>query len=283
MRFRDEEISWDMFLKRVKEDMTSEQWIFRGQSHKQSENSSFEEPIMSSFERALNSYDIPLSKAPKIEAWMIRDFRRKYEGIDSEIVAGDTFYCLSLMQHYHCPTRLLDFTYSPYVAAFFAVENMSLEKEIERNAFIYCFRHKWLNKSAEKNINVKDRHFFDMRFDDRSLTDKSFIPLYMGKRRKVFVMADNPFQLHERLIIQKGVFVIQGDISLSMTKNIEKMKDWQSERNVVKFKLKINTSKELDRVYEDLRLMNISHQSLFPGLDGFSRSLKQNLYWYQRL
>jgi hypothetical protein len=29
--------------------------------------------------------------------------------------------------------------------------------------------------------------------------------------------------------------------------------------------------------------MNIVHESLFPGLDGFSKSLKQNLYWYQEL
>ena len=104
MNFSTKRVSWRKYLELVKL-MRSQEWIFRGQSYK--------EPIMSSLERALEAYNIPLSEAPQIERWMIRDFRRKYEGFDLEIVSEDTFYCLSLMQHYGCPTRLLDWTYSP--------------------------------------------------------------------------------------------------------------------------------------------------------------------------
>jgi hypothetical protein len=169
MSFPSEEVSWGEFLQRVGSMIPG--WIFRGQP--------CDEPIKNSFERALDSYGIPVSDAPEIEERMIRDFRRKYEGIDFEIVSKDTFYCLSLMQHYGCPSRLLDWTYSPYVAAFFAVENMSLEKGAERNAFIFCLNHEWINRSAKRNI--KNNDLFEMRFDDKTLTNKSFIPLYMGK------------------------------------------------------------------------------------------------------
>jgi hypothetical protein len=236
---------------------------------------------MSSLERTLNSYGILLSKAPEIEKWMIRDFKRKYDGIDLEIVSEDTFYCLSLMQHYGCPTRLLDWTYSPYVAAFFAVENMSLEKGAERNPFVFCLNHGWINNSAKKEI--KNDRLFDMRFHNKTLTDKSFKRLYMGNKRKSFILADNPYQLHKRLSIQRGLFLIQGDISSSMMDNISSMKGWQSKDNAIKFKLKIDTWRELGKVYEDLRLMNITRESLFPGLDGFSESLKQNLYLYRKM
>jgi len=213
---------------------------------------------------------------------MIREFRRKYEGIDSQIVIEDTLYCLSLMQHFWCPTRLLDCTYSPYIAAFFAVENMSIEQKGKREAFVFCFNHRWINKSAKKNID--NPKLFKKRFDDKTINDKSFRALYMKKgRKKPFIVAENPHRLHRRLAIQKGVFIIQGDITKTMMKNIEPMDEWQRKENVTINKLKIDTKEDLKEVYEDLRLMNITHESLFPGLDGFARSLKQNLYWYRDL
>jgi len=181
MSFQKRELRWGEFLKKVKPLIGK--WIFRGQS--------FDEPLKSSFERALDSYRIPYSDAPGIEDRMIRDFKRKYEGMDFEIVSKDTFYCLSLMQHCGCPTRLLDWTYSPYVAAFFAVESMFLGKKGRgRNAFIFCLNHEWLNRCARSQI--KDDNLFKMRFDDKTLTDESFIPLYM-KERKKFILADNPY------------------------------------------------------------------------------------------
>ena len=273
--FSIKEVRWQDYLK-TWEHMTSEEWILRGQSCQESKVMG----LRSGLERALISYEIPLSKASEIEEWMIRDFRRKYEGIDSQMVSNDTLYCLSMMQHYGCPTRLLDFTYSPYIAAFFAVENMSFEQGAERQAFVFCFNHKWINNSARWSID--DNNLFKMRFDDKTMTDDSFKRLYMEKKRS-FIVAENPQQLHRRLSIQRGVFIIQGNISKSMMENIKSMDDWQSEKNVVIYKLRIDIGEELKKVYEDLRLMNITHESLFPGLDGFSKSLKQNLYWYRDL
>jgi hypothetical protein len=267
------EVCWQDYLKKW-ENMTLEDWILRGQSCQGSEKIS----LMSGLERALTSYDIPFSKAPEIEEWMIREFQRKYKGMDSHTVNADTLYCLSLMQHHGCPTRLLDFTYSPYIAAFFAVADMSVEQRARREAFVFCFSHKWINQSARKNI---DDDLFRKRFD-KTVKEESFKPLYMEKKGS-FIVAENPHQLHERLSIQKGVFIIQGDITKKLMQNIELMNDWQSEENVIIYKLKIDTGEELKKIYEDLRLMNITHESLFPGLQGFGKSFKQNLYWYRDL
>jgi len=273
-----EGITWERYLREMRK-RTPDEWILRGQSYQRPKRQeSIKISLKSGLERALDSYQIHLSKAPEIEQYMIRDFRRKYEGIDSRIVSEDTLYCLSLMQHYGSPTRLLDFTFSPYVAAFFAVENMSIDRKARRDAFVFCFNHKWINESARKKIGF----LFKKRFDDKTITDKSFKPIYMEKKGS-FMVAETPHQLHRRLSIQRGVFIIQGDISKSMMENIKSMDGWQSKKNLIIFKLKIETPKKLKKVYEDLRLMNITRESLFPGLDGFAKSLKQNLYWYQDL
>jgi hypothetical protein len=184
------------------------------------------------------------------------------------------------MQHYGCPTRLLDCTYSPYIAALFAVEDMSIDQETKREAVIFRFKHKWINESARLNIANDD--LFDLRFHDESITDQSFVPLYM-KQKSGFIVAETPHLLHRRLSIQRGAFIIQGDITKTMMENIESMNDWHIDENIVLYKLKIDTRDDLRDVYADLRLMNITRESLFPGLDGFARSVKQNLYWYQDL
>ena len=56
----------------------------------------------------------------RIEERSLREFQRKYHHYSQHIPDSDnTLEWLSLMRHYGAPTRLLDFTYSFYVAAYF--------------------------------------------------------------------------------------------------------------------------------------------------------------------
>lgn len=60
-----------------------------------------------------------------IEAALLRSFRMYAS--DALPRSSSDVEWLSFMQHHGCPTRLLDFSYSPLVALYFATEDESLE------------------------------------------------------------------------------------------------------------------------------------------------------------
>jgi hypothetical protein len=106
--------SWDRFAGFIRGG-AKRGWLYRGQV--------LDWPLTSSLERSLSSRNVEFDDAPAIEKRIIRDFRRRYGGSDEALVNNDLLYCLSVMQHHGAPTRLTDWTYSPYVAAKFAAEN----------------------------------------------------------------------------------------------------------------------------------------------------------------
>jgi hypothetical protein len=241
-----------------------EPWIYRGQPN--------DWDLTTSLERALIHWSIDLSKAPKIEQVMIRDFRRQYRGARWEIVSADTFFCLALMQHHGAPTRLLDFTYSPFVAAKFATDVGA------KNPVIWCFRANWYEDQAKE---IAGKTIIENRSKDKFRTEDDFLRLYMGYRQKQFVLGENPIPLNERLIQQQGIFLCPGDISASLLKNIE-MKGWESTDNIYKIRL-LMTSTEKRNFAEVLRKMNVSSSVLFPGLDGFTKAFGERLTYFENL
>jgi hypothetical protein len=104
--------SWDEFVEVVSGH--EGRWIYRGQRK--------DWPLQSSLERYIRAWDSDIALSPLIERQIIRDFRRRYPDQADTAIHEDTLYCLAMMQHHGAPTRLMDWTYSPFVAAKFAAE-----------------------------------------------------------------------------------------------------------------------------------------------------------------
>ncbi|MFJ3386821.1 FRG domain-containing protein [Lysinibacillus sp. NPDC086135] len=247
-------------------------WVFRGQS-----NSSWS--LQTSLERGATNTD--WREIPKIERKIIDKFKRRaFHYMEKLPQKEDTLEWLSLIQHHGGPTRLLDFSYSYYVAMYF-----SIEQALQESA-VFC-----LNKDLiyKKGLETEKCRGFDNDFDYGSreycnhvLNEQTLSPL---------VMLIEPFNLHERLSRQQGLFAIpfEGrqafEYNLSLTVN-KFQKQLPTSKEIVEYNnlldllnqecvlLKVKIPKIYhNEIRKDLKLMNITSETLFPGIDGFTKSL----------
>jgi hypothetical protein len=256
--------SWDDFIEVVSSH--GGRWVYRGQRQ--------DWPLQPSLERYIDAWGCDIAFAPKIEQQMIRDFRRRYPDHADAAVHKDTLYCLALMQHHGAPTRLMDWTYSPFVAAKFAAG------EGPKSAVIWCLNAEWCRERAEVQAvvgsDVKSRAVDEVRNDD------TFRRIYLDAHQR-FVCLENPLRLNQRLVLQRGLFLCTGNISVGFQQNVEAMDGWDSELNMVKLMLRLKTKTHVEQFANQLKQMNMTSAVLFPGLDGFAFSLGELILHYETL
>jgi hypothetical protein len=252
-------------------------WIYRGQTT--------DWPLTTTIERTLNNWGIDLNEATSVEFQTIREFRRRMREPQHHRVHNDTLFCLALMQHHGAPTRLLDCTYSPFAAAAFAMEKGYVSTE--KPPVIWCFRGEWCEDEAKKAIAPDN--LLEQRDDDSRRNDDTFLPLYQlepyapkNSENRRFVKAENPLHLNERLTTQQGVFLCPGNLKAQFEANLKAMSGHDSEDNVVKLSLKLDETHAIEFV-DQLKNMNLGFATLFPGLEGFARSIGQQIVHYRRL
>lgn len=186
--------------------------------------------------------------------------------IDNSNKPEDIVEWLALMQHHGAPTRLLDWTFSPYVAAYFALENCDEE------CAVWAVDYNWMQwetvakivKSGVTNHEVAGGHITDIWFSKLNFYDL----IYNNNEKLVIPLV--PRRLNERQIIQQGLFLFGSNREQTFEGNVEAYEDDNMSQRMYKFVLSKKLRKEALR---ELGLMNISRATLFPGLDGFAQSL----------
>ncbi|WP_114152967.1 FRG domain-containing protein [Chromobacterium haemolyticum] len=125
-------------------------WVFRGHS-KQSYH------LTPTLFRLLNQNSTN-EFIHRIEDFSIHQFTSKYHLYNTNTYKTQTkLETLALMQHYGVPTRLLDFTESPYVALYFATENIYLHQDEDLSIWAIDYRN--IMKRSIEEIRRIDRKF----------------------------------------------------------------------------------------------------------------------------
>lgn len=250
--------TWQDFEAQVASNPKLHGWAFRGQGSTW--------PMHSSLSRQLLNSGVHKDAWPLQEQRILWLFKRKAHLFLEHVPAeSDAFQWLGLMQHHGAPTRLLDFTWSPHVAAFFALERATSDCVV----WAVCVPEIW-------------NAAFDFRGSTVSGKDLSLRRVTNYKDRFLyndvpFVVTDDPFVMNQRIIAQSGTFLIPGVLDQTVEQILSGLgrkrngpKAW-----VVAFVLDTKALRE--EAMRALYRMNITNATLFPGLDGTARSLAYEL------
>lgn len=241
---------WSEFVEHTQ---ALEGWAFRGQH-------GADWPLVTTLTRRLRTFCPDPSLWPLREARAMRIFRRKaHMHLRDGQALDDDLRCLALMQHHGAATRLLDFTKSPFVAAFFALESARADVSV------YALNTPALWSLAPGFDASLTRHHIDPRVPG------NFERFFAGNRYPVLWFGE-PSQMDHRLAAQSGLFVVPGVLDRSLDEILQGYGG--TEELLHQFILSPQMRGE---AMHALYRMNVTYATLFPDLDGLARSLGYEL------
>jgi hypothetical protein len=200
--------------------------------------------------------------ATQHERHLLRNFR-KYAQNDS-VLSGDSIWnWIALGQHHGLPTRMLDWTYSPYVALHFATMDLArfdIDGVVWAVDYVKC--HELLPPKLCDVLKEEEADVFTAELLDRAAYT---LAAFDGLGDEEFVVFIEPPSLDERIVNQLALFSLMSNPGARhdvwFSKHPELFR-----RLVIPANLKWEIRDKLDQA-------NITERVLFPGLDGLSRWL----------
>lgn len=172
---------------------------------------------------------------------------------------------LSLAKHHGLPTRLLDWTYSPYVAMHFATCDF---RQFNEDASIWCVDYRKTNEllppPLRKVLAAEDVNIFTTDLLNRVATT---VEQFDSLSRDDFLVFFEPPSLDERIVNQFALFSLPSSAMMSL-ENLLQRSEGMFRRIIIPAELKWEIRDKLDQA-------NITERVLFPGLDGLSQWLKR--------
>lgn len=216
-------------------------------------------PLLTTLDR-LGGVHPPHTKVG-LEAHLLRNFIR-YSRPHRSDLATDDWELLVAAQHHGLPTRLLDWSYSPLVAAHFATLG-------DRGRDCVVWRLDWRRVHRAFGLpelaqTIRDLHSLGGR--------EGFTPwrLFEGELNgQEFACLLEPPSLDARIVVQAAAFTLCTDASQSFDQFLERHGLLDA---LTRFTI---PATEVGRVRDQLDLVAVDERRLFPDLDGVAAELRR--------
>ncbi|MEX3976701.1 FRG domain-containing protein [Paraburkholderia caribensis] len=270
--------SWDEACKLATR--LGDAWVFRGQA-----DPSWR--LETTLERAARFWYWYFEKEEREQSflWQFRSQAHLYQPIlPREECLLDW---LSLLQHFGGPTRLLDFTYSFYVATYFALERA------RSDVVVWAINTHVIDDDLQDDIAGK-RLPSDFVGYSKMRIGVAEAALRQTGEPKIGVVHLVPAWFNQRISVQQGCFLFplslkhsfEANLVKSLSPNHEMFKarwteaesstfeTWKPDPAVsaIKIILPTRAANVRNEIWGDLRRMNVTTVSLFPDLGGLARS-----------
>lgn len=197
------------------------------------------------------------------EGHLLRNFR-KYAHRDA-VRADSLWNWLALAQHHGLPTRLLDWTFSPYVALHIATEEPARydsDGVVWSVDYVGCNRH--LPGALREVLEGEGSDVFTVEMLDRVAPSLRELEGLSGRPFVVFL---EPPSLDSRIVNQFALFSLMSRPKTRLDRWLRRHPRLYR-RIIIPARLKWEVRDKLDQA-------NITERVLYPGLDGLCRWLRR--------
>lgn len=212
-----------------------------------------------------NSFKRNCKDHSEIEYHILRNFR-KYARTAEPGLTKTLWRTFVLAQHHGLPTRLLDWTYSPFVAMHYATCDLN---NYNQDGIIWKVDFVELNKRAPKillDALIKEKcNAYTVEILEDVIPDIKFYDMIPDGPHVIFF---EPPSMDERIVNQYALFSVISDSQIDFDELLFSDPDLYR-RIIIPKELKWEIRDKLDQA-------NITERVLFPGLDGLAAWLKRH-------